>query len=108
MPRFLSRIFSDNPFRREQTPPDELHRTRRVLVRTSTNPLAGSSHGLSFFETALQTTANARLRDGASVAGSNTERPILAPSLVDHEASEPVPRVTRTRRRLSKRHRKSA
>jgi len=107
MPRFLKRIFTDNPFRREQSPPDELHRTRRVLVRTSTNPLGNSSHRLSFFENALHTEGNLALRDGASVAGSSTERPILAPSLADHEPND-LPKSTRTRRRLSKRHRKPA
>ncbi|EAT79508.2 hypothetical protein HBI56_053070 [Parastagonospora nodorum] len=106
MPRFLKRIFTDNinPFRREQSPPDEVQRTRRVLVRSST----GSTHRLSFFEPTLHMQGNAAPRDGASIADSSVNRPMLAPSLADHEQSIPAQKHTRARRRLSKRQRAPA
>ncbi|KAF2029845.1 hypothetical protein EK21DRAFT_66862 [Setomelanomma holmii] len=88
MPRFLKRIFADNPFRREQSPADDLQRTRRVLIRQAGEDFA--------------------FRDGASVAGSSTHRPILAPSLADDERLEPATKPARARRRLSKRHRRPA
>jgi hypothetical protein len=106
-PRFFKRIFTDNPFRREQAPPDNLQRTRRVLVRNSTGPLTHSAHQLSYFEMALHMEGTVALRSGASIASSSRhaiDRPILAPSLADHEAA---PKTSRVRRRLNKKHRKS-
>ncbi|OAK96648.1 hypothetical protein IQ06DRAFT_338755 [Phaeosphaeriaceae sp. SRC1lsM3a] len=115
MPRFLRRIFPDNPFRRDPSPraPDDLHRTRRVLVRSSSGPLENSSHRLSqlFSEALHETAAGGGTRDqacGASIAGSSN-RPILAPSLADHDDEGGVVNVqkeARARRRLSKRHRR--
>src|ERR1051326_5045779 len=110
MPQFLKRIFTDNPFRREHSPPNDLQRTRRVLVRSSTGALDSFSHRLSFFESTLHTEENVALRDGASIAGSSSthaaDRPILAPSLADRERISPAPKATRARRRLSKKHRR--
>lgn len=115
MPRFLRRIFPDNPFRRDTSPraADDLHRTRRVLVRTSSGPLESSTQRLSqLFSEALHENTAGGSRDGAcgaSIAGSSN-RPILAPSLADHEMEEGgghgVQKEARTRRRLSKRHRR--
>jgi hypothetical protein len=99
MPRFLKRIFADHMFRRDQTPPDDPQRTRRVLIRS----LTSSTHRLSFFDAALRTEEDMTLcRGETSVAGS-INRPILAPSLADHE---PTPKISRARRRLSKKQRK--
>ncbi|KAH7381400.1 hypothetical protein DE146DRAFT_637138 [Phaeosphaeria sp. MPI-PUGE-AT-0046c] len=113
MPRFLRRIFLDNPFRRDPSPraSDHLHRTRRVLVRSSSGPLESSTHRLSqLFSEALHENTAGGARDqacGASIAGSSN-RPILAPSLADHEVEggNGMQKETRARRRLSKRHRR--
>ncbi|KAH7069698.1 hypothetical protein BKA63DRAFT_87922 [Paraphoma chrysanthemicola] len=105
MPRFLKRIFADSPFRREQSAPDDLQRTRRVLIRSSTGALEASSHGISWLDTALHPGEGAALHEGGSIAGSSTRRPILAPSLADNDKLEPMPKAVRVRRRLSKRHR---
>jgi hypothetical protein len=100
MPRFLRRIFADNMFRRDETPLDDLQRTRRVLIRSSTS----STHRLSFFDTALQAEEDTILRRGGTSVAGSSNRPILAPSLADHE---PTPKTSRARRRLSKKQRKS-
>jgi hypothetical protein len=105
MPQFFKRIFADNPFRREQSTPD-LQRTRRVLIRSSAGALEVSSHRISWFESALHPGEGPALHDGASLAGSSTHRPILAPSLADNERFESIPKAAKARRRLSKRHRK--
>ncbi|KAH8722969.1 hypothetical protein GQ44DRAFT_711140 [Phaeosphaeriaceae sp. PMI808] len=109
MPRFLHRIFPDNPFRKEHSPSDDIQRTRRVLVRSSTSGLEGSSHRISLFERTLHAEESAALRDGASIAGSSTfasDRPILG--LSDRGRTVPAPKITRERRRLSKNHRRPA
>jgi hypothetical protein len=108
MPRFLRRIFADSPFRKEHSGTDDLTTSRRVLVKSSGGALEGFTRRLSFFDLVAQTEGggSATIRDGASVGGSSAHRPILAPSVADHEGPSSPPKVIRARRRLSKKHRK--
>jgi hypothetical protein len=95
MPRFLRRIFPDNPFRARDHAPNDLQRTRRVLVRSANG---SEAHRMSFLDVTLHTD-DAALRD---CAGS-IDRPILAPSLAEDVQVE---KVVRARRRLSKKQRR--
>ncbi|KAI8931601.1 hypothetical protein NX059_011255 [Plenodomus lindquistii] len=107
MPRFLRRIFNptSNPFRSTPTPSPEadVQRSRRVLVRSSTGALE-SSWRLSLFDAGHgHEEEHVALRDGgASLADSDLHKPILA-SQQEPERAQP-----RTRRRLSKKHRRPA
>jgi hypothetical protein len=96
MPRFLRRIFPDNPFRARDHTPNDLQRTRRVLVRSANG---SEAHRMSFLDVTLHTD-DAALRD---CAGS-IDRPILAPSLAEDDIQ--VEKVVRARRRLSKKQRR--
>ncbi|EUC48484.1 hypothetical protein COCMIDRAFT_23662 [Bipolaris oryzae ATCC 44560] len=112
MPRFLKRIFPDHLFRRDPTTHtadvSHLQRSRRVLVRPSTNALYESSAsnwrlGGVFYEGEGETGREERraLRDGASVAESE------AVGVHEGMGSGEVHgrKESRSRRRLSKRHR---
>ncbi|KAF1850182.1 uncharacterized protein K460DRAFT_275168 [Cucurbitaria berberidis CBS 394.84] len=107
MSQFFKRIFSENPFRREpDIGDDDLQRSRRVLVRSTTGVLDEHTHWRTVpFDASLHTEEHLALRDGASLASSDVpaERPILAPS---YDQPLPTPKQSRTRRRLSKRHRR--
>jgi hypothetical protein len=96
MPHFLSRIFSDNPFRKDARITD----ARRVLIKSSANRL-------SFFDR-TDGDENVALKDGASVAGSSSQRPILAPSVAEHERIDATTKRLRVRRRLSKKNHASS
>jgi hypothetical protein len=96
MPRFLRRIFPDNPFRTRDNTPNDLQRTRRVLVRSANG---SEAHRMSFLDVTLHTD-DAALQD---CAGSSIDRPILAPSLAEEGQVE---KVVRARRRLSKKQRR--
>lgn len=109
MPLFLKRIFTDNPFRRDRSPTDNIQRSRRVLVRNMTVAPGGSSSRLPFANIAAPTEERIALRDGASIAASSThatEQHILAPSLAKYEQPVSTTKSPRTRRRLSKKHRR--
>ncbi|KAL6709957.1 hypothetical protein ACN47E_000742 [Coniothyrium glycines] len=106
MPRFLQRILGENLFRKEPAMRDELQKTRRVLVRTSTSFPEEQTHWrASLFDLSPDSYTGTGLKDGASITGS-AERPILAPSL--QEQAPFIAKQHRTRRRLSKKHRKPA
>ncbi|RAR12313.1 FAD-binding domain-containing protein [Stemphylium lycopersici] len=84
MPRFFKRIFTEHLFRREADVSD-VQRSRRVLVRPSTNGLyEHASHWRSgFFDAQVNAEEHRALRDGASVVGSDAhaaEQPILVPN----------------------------
>ncbi|KAF1832862.1 hypothetical protein BDW02DRAFT_409211 [Decorospora gaudefroyi] len=103
MPQFFKRIFNETLFRRESDVND-LQRSRRVLVRSSTGIPEEQSPWRPFLFDAIDPEEQVALRDGASVAGSDmhtVQRPILAPS----QEKLPVRKPSRVRRRLSKRHR---
>ncbi|XP_014554900.1 hypothetical protein COCVIDRAFT_39237 [Bipolaris victoriae FI3] len=116
MPRFLKRIFPDHLFRRDATTHttdvSHLQRSRRVLVRPSTNALYESSAsnwrlGGVFYEGEGESGREERraLRDGASVAESEA-----VVGLGSGYGEIPIEEVhgrkeSRARRRLSKRHR---
>ncbi|OAL52567.1 hypothetical protein IQ07DRAFT_585726 [Pyrenochaeta sp. DS3sAY3a] len=109
MPQFFKRIFSD-PFRREPDMRDHLQRTRRVLVRNSTGALDEFLiKRSSLFDPSMHAEENVALRDGASLAGSETTHDVGQPILAqDPEQSTPAEKRARVRRRLSKRHRRPA
>ncbi|KAF5854056.1 hypothetical protein GGP41_006862 [Bipolaris sorokiniana] len=108
MPRFLKRIFPDHLFRRDATSTTD--RSRRVLVRPSTNALYESSASNwrlgVFYEGEGETGREERraLRDGASVAESEAVGLESGFAEVPHEQL-PGRKESRARRRLSKRHR---
>ncbi|EMD88654.1 hypothetical protein COCC4DRAFT_72006 [Bipolaris maydis ATCC 48331] len=115
MPRFLKRIFPDHLFRRDAPPHTDvshLQRSRRVLVRPSTNALYESSAsnwrlGGVFYEGEGETGQEERraLRDGASVAESEAVVG-LGSEFADLPREQLAGRKeSRARRRLSKRHR---
>ncbi|CAO2647652.1 Nn.00g085740.m01.CDS01 [Neocucurbitaria sp. VM-36] len=106
MSQFFKRIFSDKTFRKEpDIRDDDLQRSRRVLVRSQAGVLDDHLHWRTLFSDAsLHAEEHLALRDGTSVAGSDMHTaalPILAPS-----QDQPTPKPSRTRRRLSKRHRR--
>jgi len=108
MPRFFRRILSEISFRREPDVSD-VQRSRRVLRR---NPAGDMDEQhipwrSSFFDAHIQGDEHRALRDGTSVADSEAqtaEQPILA----SNQDFLPVPKTSRTRRKLSKRHRRPA
>ncbi|KAI2478394.1 hypothetical protein Ptr902_10007 [Pyrenophora tritici-repentis] len=107
MPRFFRRIFSEISFRREQDVSD-VQRSRRVLRRNPAGDLdeQHTPWRSSFFDAHIQGEEHRALRDGTSVADSDAqgaEQPILA-----NQEFLPVRKTSRTRRKLSKRHRKPA
>ncbi|CAE7211615.1 hypothetical protein CFE70_009456 [Pyrenophora teres f. teres 0-1] len=106
MPRFFRRFFNEISFRKEQDVSD-VQRSRRVLRRNPAGDLdeQHTPWRSSFFDAHIQGEENRALRDGTSVADSDAqaaEQPIVAPN---HEFL-PVRKTSRTRRKLSKRHRR--
>lgn len=109
MSRLLKRMFSDNPFRKD-TPGsyDDIQRSRRVLVRSSTGALSDqATRSTTIFGSQIHADEHIALKDAVSLANSDlhtAEQPTIA--------SQQQPffqrKATRTRRRLSKRNRKLA
>jgi len=116
MPRFLQRILSaQNPFRTSPAAAgDDIQRPRRVLVRNSTGALDEPTHWrLSLFDTgglgdAEKEEEHTALRGGgASVADSDVHGTAAAAQPILASRQEPVVRQpVRSRRRLSKKHRR--
>lgn len=105
MPRFLRRIFSDKPFRKDRSTEDEVQQSRRVITRAPTErPDEYSRWRSSQIYLSHYSEEGLALRDATSIADSDVHasiQPILHP---DYELAAPV-RKRSSRRRLSKRHR---
>jgi hypothetical protein len=103
MPRFLRRIFSDKPFRKDRSTEDEVQQSRRVITRAATErpdeySRWRSSQIYHYPEEGLA------LRDRTSIADSDILASIQPILHQDYELAAPVRRRS-SRRRLSKRHR---